>query len=129
VRERVLRLNEQELEAMKILWDRGEVSVRTVYEELSLHWPIPYTAVMTMLGVLEGKQYVQIVSAEESGLVYRAVRQRNDVLGEMASEFVARVFDGSGRELVESLLRTGAVRRDELHELSRLPVSEGEAVR
>ncbi len=114
---------------MKVLWDRGDVSVRDVYQELSLHWPVPYTAVMTMLGVLEGKQHVEIVSAEERGFIYRAVRQRDEVLGEMASEFVARVFDGSGRELVESLIKAGAVRREELEELSRLPVSEGEAVR
>ena len=106
---------------MKILWSRGEATVRDVYEELRLHRPIAYTTVMTMLGVLEGKEHVAKVASEERAFIYRPVRPKEELVGNMVTDFVSRVFNGSGKDLVEHVLRTGEISREELQELSRLP--------
>ena len=63
MRKRSTVLTEQELEIMKIVWERGEVTVREVYEELLERRKIAYTTVMTMLGVLEGKEHLEKASA------------------------------------------------------------------
>jgi hypothetical protein len=44
----------------------------------------------------------------------------------MVTDFVARVFDGSGADLVAHMVQTGEIGREELIELSRLPDSNGE---
>jgi BlaI family transcriptional regulator, penicillinase repressor len=124
VRKHSLLLSEQELEIMKIIWDRGEATVREVHEELCLHRTVAYTTVMTMLGVLEGKQHVEKSPAEDRGYVYKPMRPQQELVGEIVSDFVVRVFNGSGKGLVENLVRTGAVSREELADLSRLPASE-----
>jgi BlaI family transcriptional regulator, penicillinase repressor len=55
VRRKTQGLTEQELEIMKIVWSRGAVTVRDVYEELLAKRKVAYTTVMTMMGVLETK--------------------------------------------------------------------------
>ena len=45
---RVLGL--QELQIMKIVWDRGRVTVRDVYEMLRERRQVAYTTVMTTMG-------------------------------------------------------------------------------
>ena len=42
-------LTEQELEIMKIVWGKGEATVREVYETLLARRRIAYTTVMTMM--------------------------------------------------------------------------------
>lgn len=106
---------------MKILWARGEATVREVYEELRQHRTVAYTTVMTMLGVLEGKQHVQKLAGEDRAFIYRPVLPRDEVVGNMTNEFVGRVFNGSARALVEQMLESGAISREELSELSRRP--------
>ena len=43
-------LTDQELALMKIVWKRGEATVRDVYEELLTRRKIAYTTVMTEIG-------------------------------------------------------------------------------
>ncbi|HYP04765.1 MAG TPA: BlaI/MecI/CopY family transcriptional regulator [Bryobacteraceae bacterium] len=123
MRRRSLLPTEQELEIMKILWARGEATVRDVYEELRQHRTVAYTTVMTMLGVLEGKQHVQKLAGEDRAFIYRPVLPRDEVVANMTNEFVGRVFNGSGRALVEQMLQNGSISREELNEISRLPLN------
>jgi predicted transcriptional regulator len=121
-------LTEHELEIMKIIWSRGEATVRDVYEDLRQHRTVAYTTVMTMLGVLEGKGHVEKVAGEERAFIYRPVRAKEELIGDMVADFVARVFDGSGSALVAHMVSTGEVSREKLLELSRLPDLEEYAV-
>ena len=112
---------EHELEIMKILWTRGQATVREVYEDLRQQRPVAYTTVMTMLGVLEGKEHVQKLASEDRAFIYRPVRPREEVIANMVVEFTSRVFNGSGRDMVEHLLQSGSVSREDLLEISRPP--------
>ena len=111
---------------MKVIWTRGEATVRDVYEELSGRGPVAYTSVMTMLGVLEGKQHVQKVAGEERAFIYRPVRSKDQLVGDMVTDFVARVFSGSNKSMVEHMLRTGKISREDFVELSRLRHLDGQ---
>ena len=48
-------LTPQELEIMKLVWQRGSATVRDVYEALLERRKIAYTSVMTMMKILETK--------------------------------------------------------------------------
>ena len=103
---------------MKIIWRRDEATVREVYEEILDRRRIAYTTVMTMLGVLEGKGHLEKVAGEKA-YVYRPSRPKEEVIANMVTDFVSRVFDGSAKPLVEHLIRSEQVSSEELSEIAR----------
>lgn len=104
---------------MKIVWGRGEATVREVYETLLARRRIAYTTVMTMMRVLERKGYLK-TSREERAYLYRPARPERQVLGSMVREFVDRVFNGSARPLLVHLVEDRRLSKRELAELQRL---------
>jgi predicted transcriptional regulator len=111
-------LTPQELEIMKVVWQKGEATVRDVYEDLLERRKIAYTTVMTMLKVLEGKGHLR-KRQDERAYVYRPTRPEAAVVGSMVREFVDRLFDGAARPLVVHLLKDRSLTRKELEELAR----------
>jgi BlaI family transcriptional regulator, penicillinase repressor len=112
-------LTPQELELMKIVWHKGEVTVRDVYETLLEHRKIAYTTVMTMMRVLEKKGYVK-TRRENRAFVYRPSRPERQVVRSMVREFVDRVFNGSAQPLLVHLVEDRKLSPKELEELERL---------
>ncbi len=78
---------------MKIVWRKGQATVRDVYETLLEHRKIAYTTVMTMMRVLEKKGYVKTQRVNRA-FVYRPARPERQVVRSMVREFVDRVFNG-----------------------------------
>src|ERR1700761_6614521 len=103
MRPRSATLTDQELEIMKIVWDRDSVTVREVYEALLEKRKVAYTTVMTMMKILEQKKYLT-KSLVERAHVYKPARSKKLVTGEMVREFVNRVFNGSAEPLLVHLV-------------------------
>jgi BlaI family transcriptional regulator, penicillinase repressor len=112
-------LTPQELELMKIVWQKGRVTVRDVFETLLERRKIAYTTVMTMMRVLERKGYVTAKRANRA-FVYRPARPERQVLRSMVREFVDRVFNGSAQPLLVHLMEDRRLSPKELEELERL---------
>ena len=96
-------LTPSELELMKLVWSRGQATVRDVYEALLEERRIAYTTVMTMMNVLEKKGHLRKKAAGRS-FVYRPTRPQRQVIGGMVREFVERVFGGSAEPLLVHLV-------------------------
>jgi predicted transcriptional regulator len=119
-------LTEQELEIMKVVWERDSATVRDVYETLRERRQIAYTTVMTMMRILERKGHLKVSRADRA-YVYRPARARQRVLGEMVSEFVDRVFGGAAEPLVQHLVRDRHLTEDDLREIAaQLRARKGE---
>jgi BlaI family penicillinase repressor len=112
-------LTPQELELMKIVWQKGQATVRDVYETLLEHRKIAYTTVMTMMRVLEKKGYVKTHRVNRA-YVYRPTRPERQVQRSMVREFVDRVFNGSAHPLLVHLVEDRRLSPEELEELERL---------
>ena len=112
-------LTPQELELMKIVWQKGQATVRDVYETLLEHRKIAYTTVMTMMRVLEKKGYVKAQRVNRA-YVYRPARPQRQVVRSMVREFVDRVFNGSAQPLLVHLVEDRRLSSEELEELERL---------
>ena len=104
---------------MKIVWERDSVTVRDVYEALLERRKVAYTTVMTMLKILEQKEYVSKNQADRA-YVYRAAQPKRQVIGAMVREFVNRVFNGSAEPLLVHLVEQNQLTREELEEIARL---------
>jgi len=110
-------LTEQELEIMKIVWQRESATVRDVYETLRERRQIAYTTVMTMMRILERKGHLKVSRADRA-YVYRPARPRQRVVGEMVREFVDRVFGGAAEPLVQHLVRDRHLTEEDLREIA-----------
>jgi BlaI family penicillinase repressor len=112
-------LTEQELEIMKIVWQRERVTVRDVYEDLLERRKIAYTTVMTMMKILAQKKYLR-KSQEERAYVYQPTKPKNQVIKGMVREFVNRVFNGSAEPLLVHLMEDRKLSGKDLEEISRM---------
>ena len=112
-------LTGQELEIMKIVWERNRATVRDVYETLLERRKVAYTTVMTMMKILEQKKYLKR-SQVDRAYVYRPAQPQRQVIGAMVREFVNRVFNGSAEPLLVHLVEEGDLSREELEEIARL---------
>src|SRR5947209_5144907 len=94
---------ERELEILKVLWTRGEASVREVYEEMSRSAPIVQNTVQAFLRTMEDKGLVKH-RTEGRTFIYRPVSQHEDTKKRLVSRVLQRVFDGAMDQLVQSVL-------------------------
>jgi BlaI family transcriptional regulator, penicillinase repressor len=119
MRPRSATLTAQELEIMKIVWQRESVTVRDVYETLLERRKVAYTTVMTMMKILEQKKYLK-KTQNERAFVYRPAQPQRQVIGAMVRDFVNRVFNGSAEPLLVHLVEEHNLSREDLDEISRL---------
>jgi BlaI family transcriptional regulator, penicillinase repressor len=119
MRSRSTTLTGQELEIMKIVWQRESVTVRDVYEALLEKRKVAYTTVMTMMKILEQKGHLRKRQADRAH-VYTAAQPQRKVIGAMVRDFVNRVFNGSAEPLLVHLVEENALTPEELEEIARL---------
>src|SRR3954471_1805754 len=119
MRSRSVTLTGQELEIMKIVWERESATVRDVYEALLEHRKVAYTTVMTMMKILEQKKYLKKTQADRA-YVYRPTQPKRQVVGAMVREFVNRVFNGSAEPLLVHLVEENHLSQADLEDMARL---------
>jgi len=119
MRSRSTTLTGQELEIMKVIWERESVTVRDVYEALLERRKVAYTTVMTMMKILETKEYLTKSQADRA-YVYRPAQPKRQVIGDMVRDFVNRVFNGSAEPLLVHLVEEHDLSREDLDEIARL---------
>jgi BlaI family penicillinase repressor len=108
-----------ELELLKVIWERGEATVREVFVELSGRRKIAYTTVLTMMGVLERKGHLT-KTAGDRAYIYRPTQPRDEVVGGMVAEFVGRVFNGSAKPLLMHLVENPDLPAEDLRAIEKL---------
>jgi len=112
-------LTKQELEIMKIVWNRKNATVRDVYEALREQRQIAYTTVMTMMKILEKKKFLR-KTQQDRAFVYQPVRPKEQVIRTMVQDFVTRVFDGSAEPLLMHLVKDRHLSEKDVREITRL---------
>jgi BlaI family transcriptional regulator, penicillinase repressor len=117
-------LTPQELEIMKLVWQRGAATVRDVYEVLLERRKIAYTTVMTMMKILETKGYLK-KRRQDRALLYRPAHPQNQIIRGMIREFIDRVFNGSVEPLLVHLVKSQHLREKDLQKIVRM-VEESE---
>ena len=110
---------ERELEILKVLWQRGEATVREVFEEMSGHAPIVQNTVQAFLRTMEEKGLVSH-RLEGRTFIYHPTLRHEDTKQRMVSRVLQRVFDGAIDQLVQSALSLRRPTADELERLEEL---------
>jgi predicted transcriptional regulator len=116
---RAYRLGDLQLRIMKVLWERGPASVAEVHEAIGPEGGLAYTTIATMLRKMEARALVSH-SSEGRRFLYRAAIEPDVVTRSMANDILDRLFEGRLADMVDHLLSTREISRDELRELERL---------
>jgi BlaI family transcriptional regulator, penicillinase repressor len=106
-------LTRQELEIMKVIWDRGAAKVGEVCEIISNKKPTAYTTILTLMGILEDKG---ALSHARSGraYVYKPLLSRQQATRNQIQDVMMRFFDGRAEKLLESLLQCDLAQAEQL---------------
>ena len=121
-----LTLHQRELQIMNIIWEKGQATVRDVYETLLSKERIAYTTVATMLNHLEGKGFLRH-DEDKRTYVYKPLVAKDEVSQGMLNDLLERLFDGSTEMLLNTLIKAKNLNNDDLERLwQRVALNESE---
>lgn len=111
-------VTDRELEIMKILWARGQASVRDVQEDLNRETgPVAYSTVQTLLNIMEEKKGLVHHVVEGRTFVYQPKKSSERTIRELTRKFVDRVFDGALDRVMVALLDSKPTTAEDLERL------------
>ena len=111
-------LTAAEAEVMDVIWSTSPVAIPAILDRIAR--PLAYTTVMTTVKILEEKGFVNKCGKQGRAYLYQAAIDRDKVRRSMTDELAARLFDGSIKSMVLSLVRTSGVTMEELSEVKQM---------
>lgn len=96
-----------EADVLRVVWDRGEVTVRDVYEDLRQSRRIAYTTVMSVLRNLAAKGLLD-QDKSQSAYVYRPRVTDEEVARGILDALVDKIMGGRREPLIRYLQRPTA---------------------
>jgi predicted transcriptional regulator len=112
-----LQLTNCELEVMDVVWRKGRATVQEVVD--ALERPLAYTTVMTTLKILDEKRGVVARTKAGRAFVYEPLFTREEVCHSLAGNLTQRLYGGSLKSLVLSLMGTDAMSAADVAELKQ----------
>jgi predicted transcriptional regulator len=110
---------ELELQILKILWRRAPLPVRDIRQELADQGRnLAHTSVITTLNIMVRKGYLKRAKQLNAFLFQPRVTRAGISKG-MLRDIVNRVFDGSAKDVMLTLLEASDVDANELKEIRR----------
>ena len=111
---------ERELQALKILWDRGEATVRDICDALCQRGEsLAYTTILSLMQTMEQKGLVGHKASGKTYLYFPKVR-RDSTFRSLARGFLDSVFDGAMDEYLLHALQTRKLSAEEITRLESL---------
>ena len=110
---------ESELDILKILWERGEATVRGVHEELSKSKDAGYTTTLKLMQIMHEKG---MVARDESSKThkYSPLLSQEKTRQQFMGRMIDTLFQGSSSQLVMQALGNHKTSPEELDEIQRL---------
>lgn len=110
---------ESELEILRVLWERGEATVRDVHEELSKTKDAGYTTTLKLMQIMHEKG---MVKRDESNKTHKYIPliSREKTQKQFMGKMIDTLFQGSSSQLVMQALGNHKASKEELDEIQKL---------
>lgn len=120
-KKRIQKLSPANLEIMKVVWEKGEVTITNVVEAINARRSdnIRRTTVQVQMNRLEGYGWLKR-RKKGRAYVYSAVVEKQKTRREILNDIKNRVFGGSRAELIKCLIEDTEVTPEEIKELREL---------
>ena len=96
-------LTRQELLIMKVVWERGNATVRDVCRVISRKKDTAYTTILTLMQILE-KKGALVRKRVGRSYVYSPLFSRRQATRNQVNDLLTRFFDGNPNKLIETVL-------------------------
>jgi BlaI family penicillinase repressor len=108
-----LKPTDKELEILRIVWEKGPVSVRDVHEQLGGEESNGYTTILKLMQIMNEKGHL---TRQKNGKLhlYKAVISQESTQQHALEKMIANLFEGSSSRLVLSVLGSRKSTRGEL---------------
>lgn len=120
-----LILTRQELQIMKVVWQKGAATVREVCETITKHKPTAYTTILTLMGILEEKGALKHVRAGRA-YVYEPLLSCRQATHNQLHDLIERFFEGQPAKLIENVLENEVIAEEQTVVAKRLLESRSE---
>lgn len=123
---------DRELEALKVLWERGRATVRELVDAMNAgvkagDGELAYTTVLSLLQVMEQKGLVRH-ERDGKAYVYLPRVERQSIFRRLAGGFLDKVFDGSVDEYLVHALESKRLSAEEIEQLEAMLAKARERV-
>ena len=109
-----------ELDILRVLWERGPVTVRDVHEALYGDDGASYTTSLKLLQIMHAKGLVERDDSQRAH-VYRSAINRRHTQKRYLADMARRLFNGSTSQMVlHALGNHPSASREELEEIRKL---------
>jgi len=121
IKKRNRKLSPANLEIMKVVWDKGDVTINDVSDAINAKRKnkIRRTTVQVQMSRLEDYGWLKHTEKGRT-YVYSAVVEKHKTRREILEDIKNRVFGGSRAELVKCLIEDSDVSSEEIKELRAL---------
>ena len=108
-----------ELEILSVLWEKGSLTVREVFELMNSTRRTSYTTILKLMQIMHEKG---LVSRNEKNRahIYTAKLKQNETGKAMLVELLEKVFSGSASKLVQQVLEEETTTDEDIREIRRM---------
>ncbi len=112
-------LGETEMEVLHHVWELGEASVAEVRERILKNRKVAYTTIMTVMKNLADKGFLKY---RKQGItyIYSAAIDPSDVRYNLVDGIVDKVFHGSAKDLVQTLVKSEQLTEKDREEIKKM---------
>lgn len=114
-----IKPTESELEILRVLWDKGAATVRTVHEVLSEHKDAGYTTTLKLMQIMFEKGIVKRDDSSKTH-IYRANISKESTQQQIVGKMINSLFGGSSSQLVMQALGNQTPNKEELDEIQKM---------
>src|ERR1700733_4440264 len=114
-----IKPTESELEILRVIWDKGSVSVREVHEELAKGKDVGYTTTLKLMQIMNEKGLVRRDDTFKTH-IYQAAVSKEKTQKHLLGKMINTLFGGSPTELVLQALGNHKASPQELDEIQQL---------
>lgn len=107
---------ETELEILKILWNNGPSSVKTVNQELNHKKVTGYTTTLKLMQIMHGKGLVDRDESQRQHIYIAAIAE-NQVKRSFIKKMMKNLYEGSASQMVMQILGSETTSAKELEEI------------
>lgn len=109
----MIKISDAELEVMKIIWEKGEVTSQEIINQLKdFNWND--NTIRTLLNRLISKKAVKVSCKQSKAYIYVPLVKEDDYRDRRADNFLKQFFHGSMNEMLLNLVNRNKLTKDEL---------------
>ena len=121
---RKYEITDAELEIMKLLWEKGELTLNEIVENLSKKEKKNKSTVKTLLYRLIEKKSVKSIINKKKENTYRAEIEKEKYLKKENESFLEKLYNGSTNKLLLNFVEEKKITKKDLEDLLNLIESE-----